>query len=175
MKIKNINKYLSLYSTENFLFNKLGPEIKSRGYLIFDDFYKICMWKSRRPKNLYLKNISSVSRITKLALKEKDEIKRMEILCGLSGVSVPVASAILTVVYPTKYGIIDIRCLEMLNILGERISTNSNINTWIKFISVMRKIAKENNVTPREVDMVLFAMHREKLDNENYKSLYKKY
>jgi thermostable 8-oxoguanine DNA glycosylase len=172
MKLKNIKKYIRLYDIEYTLFNIIGPAVKKRGYLTFYDFYKICMWKTRRAKNRYLKNQNCVEQIAKLAFLEKDENKKMKILCQFDGVSVPVASAILTIVYPEEYGIIDIRCLEMLNTLGFEISKHPNIKTWLKFIKIMRKLAKENEITPRKVDMVLFAMHKEMLDKDNYRSLY---
>ena len=36
------------------------------------------------------------------------------VLCGLTGVNVPVASAILTAIYPSRYTVIDFRALEAL-------------------------------------------------------------
>ena len=32
----------------------------------------------------------------------------------------------------------------------------------------MRKLSDENHITPRELDMALFAMHRERLENEGF-------
>jgi hypothetical protein len=37
----------------------------------------------------------------------------------------------------------------------------------------MRSLAKENKITPRALDMALFAMHRENLEEDNYRNLYK--
>jgi len=36
----------------------------------------------------------------------------------------------------------------------------------------MRKLAKENNVTPREMDKALFAMNRKRLEKQNHRNLY---
>jgi len=176
MKIKlntqYLKKYIKLYNITEFLFRELGPKIRKMGYFTFDDFYAICTWKTRRAKNQYLKNNKNeVERITKLVLAEKSEYQKMKTLCELRGVSIPVASAMLAVVNPSKYGIIDIRCLEMLAELGENLPKSLSIKTWEKFLEIIRKIAKENKITPREVDMALFAMHREKLDNI-YRNLY---
>lgn len=173
--IADIKKYIELYNTEDYLFKKIGPAGKKRGYFTFEEFYKICMWKTRRQKNRYLKNTNRIEDITRNSFGEKDEQKKMEKLCELDGVSVPVASAILTIYDPASYGIIDIRCIEMLNILGYQIPKIPSVKTWLKFISVIREIAKSNAITPREVDMALFAMHQEYLDQNNYRPLYKKY
>lgn len=173
--IVDIKKYIELYSIENCLFNKIGPAGKARGFFSFDEFYKICMWKTRRQKNRYLRNVDKIESTTKNAFFEKDEKKQMEKLCELDGVSVPVVSAILTIYDPARYGIIDIRCIEMLNILGYQMPKIPSVKTWLKYLTVIRELATANGVTPREVDMALFAMHQEHLDKNNYRPLYKKY
>jgi thermostable 8-oxoguanine DNA glycosylase len=174
MIINDLEKYIALYDTERYLFDVVGPKTKKRGYLIFDDFYKICMWKSARQKQRYIKNKQKIGKITKKALIKKDEKEKIKILCdGLEGVGIPTASAILTVVFPQKYAIIDVRCLGVLREkFNIKISKYITVNSWLKYLSLMREISKENNITPRELDMVLFAMHRELLENKDYRNLY---
>lgn len=173
MKIKNIKKYIELYDTEKYLFEVISPRVKKNGYLSFNDFYQICMWKSARPKKRYLNNKKSVEGITKKALLETKEGERIKILCELDGVGIATASAILTIIYPEKYAVIDVRDLEELNkIIKNKIGKTISINTWINYLGEMRKLAKENNATPREIDKALFAMNRESLEKQNYKNLY---
>lgn len=173
MTIKNIKKYIELYDTEKYLFEVISPKVKKNGYLSFNDFYQICMWKSARPKKRYLNNKESVEGITKRALLETDEGRKIKILCELDGVGIATASAILTIIYPEKYAVIDVRDLEELNkIIKNKIGKTISINTWINYLAEMRKLAKENNATPREIDKALFAMNRESLEKQNYKNLY---
>lgn len=173
MKIKEIKKYIELYDTEKYLFKIIGLDIKKKGFLLFEDFYQICMWKSVRPKKRYISNKEQIKETSRRALSEKDESKKIKILCELNGVSIPTASAILTIIYPEKYAVIDIRCLEALNnILKIKIKKTVSVGIWIKYLEIMRNLAKENNVTPREVDMALFAMHKENLEKQNHKNLY---
>lgn len=174
MKIKGIDKYIKLYNIENHLFGFIGPNAKERGFLLFDEFYKICMWKSARQKQRYIKNKDAVEQKTRQAFSEVDECRKVEILCQLDGVSIPTASALLTVVYPEKYGVIDIRCLEMLRKEGCGIGKHPSRNTWLKYLDIMREWARENQVTPREMDMALFAKHQEDLEKEDYRNLYRK-
>ena len=174
MEIKEINKYIGLYDTEKHLFQVVGPSVQVRGYLSFDDFYKICMWKSVRQKNNYIENKNDIEKTSRGAFAEADEARKIEILCELKGVGIPTASAILTVVFPEKYAVIDVRCLEMLKErLGFEVGKSISIKTWLKYLDIMRGLAKENNITPRELDMALFAMHKEKLENEGFRNLYK--
>ncbi len=173
MKIKNIQKYIELYDTEKYLFDVISPKVKKSGYLSFNDFYQICMWKSARPKKRYLNNKESIESVTKRALLETDEGRRIKILCELDGVGIATASAILTIIYPEKYAVIDVRDLEELNkIIKNKIGKTISINTWINYLAEMRKLAIENNATPREIDKALVAMNRESLEKQNYKNVY---
>jgi len=173
MKINNAHQLIDLYHTEKYLFDVVGPQIKKRGFLTFENFYKIGMWKSARQKQNYIQNKDIVEEVTRLAFCEKDEQKKIKILCKLKGVGIPTASAILTIVDPNKYAIIDIRCLQALRrILHVKISERVSLSTWVTYLSVMRNLAEENKMTPRELDMALFAMHRETLDGDGFRNLY---
>lgn len=173
MKISNTKKYLDLYNQEEFLFNIIGPAIRKRGFMKFDEFYQICMWKSARQKPKYLQNKKIIESISKEAFTDKDEVTKIKKLCDLRGVGIPTASAILTIVYPHKYGVIDIRCIEMLKKMGFDINKSINLKNWINYLEIVRNLGTENNLQPREIDKVLFAMHREMLEKNNYKNLYK--
>jgi len=61
----------------------------------------------------------------------------------------------------------------MLNEIGIPIRKTITINRWLEYTKIMRELAVENDVTPRELDMALFAMHKEKLDKQNFSNLYK--
>ncbi|MBI2140295.1 hypothetical protein HYU14_05195 [Candidatus Woesearchaeota archaeon] len=166
MKINKqfILKYSKLYDIENLLFEEIGPIARKRGYLKYDEFIKICMWKTPRPKRLYQRNgPKKVEMQTKLAFSNPNEVGKIRCLTELWGVYIPVASAILTVVFPEKYGIIDTKSINSLKELG--ICTDIGKNSrkdWLKYLNVIRKIAKRNELNVRIVDQFLFAFDREK-------------
>ncbi len=178
MKIKNLKDFIKLYDTERYLFDIVGPKAKKRGYLTFDEFYQICMWKSARQKQKYISknNQKIIENISGRVFKEKGEEKKMKLLCEkLSGVWISTASAILTVIFPEKYAVIDIRCLEILREkFNQKINRGISYKTWLNYLALMRDWAKENNITPRELDMAFFAMHRKNLNRQNFKNLYAK-
>jgi len=176
MIIKNLKKYIALYDVEKYLFEVVGPRTKKVGYMTFDDFYKICIWKSVRQKQRYIKNKTKIKAITKEAFSKQDEKEKIKILCDkLEGVGIPTASAILTVVFPEQYAMIDVRCISIIREkLKIEINKYISVNTWLEYLKVMRKISKKNKITPRELDMAFFAMHKESLEAKNYKNLYKK-
>ena len=171
---KKIEDYLAFYNIENYLFNNIGVKAKKRGFLQFSEFFEICMWKSKRPKQRYLKNKKLVEKITKKAFFETDELNKIKLLCTLEGIGIPTASALLSVVFPKKYPIIDIRCLEQLKYLKYKISKYISEKVWIEYLEIMRNFASQYKKTPREIDKVLFAMHRETLNKKGYPNLYSK-
>ena len=92
------------------LINELKPVLK-RGYFTKDEFMKMGMWKSPRPKQQYLKNSEErIIETSKEVLSTDFEKRKIDLLTRrLRGVSIPVASAILTLIDPQNYGVIDIR------------------------------------------------------------------
>lgn len=175
MKIHNTKKYLDLYNIEDYIFKIIGPRIRKRGFIEFDDFYQICMWKSARQKQNYLKNKNIVKDISRNAFNEKDESLKIKHLLKLKGVGIPTASAILTICFPDKYAVIDVRCIQMLNKIGIKIRKSITINRWFEYLKIIRELAHENNLTPRQIDQILFSMHREILEKNNFKNLYSKF
>lgn len=168
---KNISFYIENFNIEAQLFKK-GVEIKERGYLTKTEFLNICLWKSRRPKKRYnLNEEEDIIEITQLALLEKDEIKKIKLLTSLKGVLIPTASAILSIVNPEDYPIIDKRCVESLNDLKIIKWEIINEKNWLIYLDIIRNLGKEVNLTCREVEKGLFAYNRIKLDSE-YKNLY---
>ncbi len=169
---ENINFYIENFNIEEQLFKK-GIDIKQKGYLTKNEFLNICLWKSRRPKNRYILNSEiEIENITRLALAEKDELLKIEYLTRLKGVLIPTASAILSVVNPQEYPIIDVRCVEALKELKVIEWGLINNNNWLIYLEIIRKLSKELNLTCREVEKGLFAYNRMNLDSE-YKNLYK--
>lgn len=168
---RKIDFYIRNFDTEKLLYQK-GHSWARKGWLSKNEFLSICLWKSRRPKKLLNQNTrTKIKSITKKAFIEPDETKKMKLLTRLSGVSVPTASAILSVVNPKKYPVIDVRCVESLRELDLIDWKSINIVSWIKYLDVIRSISKSKKKTAREVEKGLFAFNRLKLDSE-LKNLY---
>ena len=82
------------------LMRELRPA-RARGYLTREELEKVCRWKSARA--IHLINRNSVARVrtaTRRALTTRSERRRLEALTTLDGVSVAMASAILTLLNP---------------------------------------------------------------------------
>lgn len=168
----NIESYIDFYDIEKHLFLN-GTEWIKKGWLDKSEFLEICLWKSRRPKRLYEQNAETeIKRITQSAFAENDEKYKIEILTSLKGVSIPTASAILSVTNSIEYPIIDVRCVESLTDLKLISWNNINSNSWAEYLRIIRDLAIKHNKSAREVEKGLFAYNRIKLDKQ-FKNLYK--
>ncbi len=150
--------------TWNNLFEEMKV-VKSRGYMTKEEFMQVCMWKSPRPKQKYLSNSEEhIREATKMIFLTNLEEIRAGLLQSLEGVSIPVASAILTLIDPTIYGVIDIRVWQVLYLYGEIKNKPSgqgfNIQDWKEYLSILRKYAYQFQMKVRDIEIILFFHHR---------------
>jgi hypothetical protein len=146
------------------LIRELRPA-RARGYLTREELEKVCRWKSARA--IHLINRNSVVRVrtaTRRALTTRSERRRLEALTTLDGVSVAMASAILTLLNPRRYGVIDIRVWQLLYAVGEVTKKSGgvgfNFNNWYQFLMKLRYFAKQLGVGARDIERSLFFAHQ---------------
>ena len=156
------------------LINRL-KNVKKRGYFTKKEFVEIGMWKSTRPKKHYLKNSErEIISISKKVLSTKFEKRRIELLTNIAGVNIPTASAILTLIDPQNYGIIDIRVWQILYVYGavktKPHGTNFNFKNWYNYLMKIRYYARKFKVSARYVERTLFFAHRNAQIGNLYKS-----
>ena len=87
-----------------------------------------------------------------LACAANTERAAISVLCGLTGVDTPVASAILTWINPERYTVIDFRALEAL---GNE-TNDRTVNFYLCYLSACRRLAKEHGVSLRNLDRALW-------------------
>ncbi|PIO08587.1 hypothetical protein COU59_01240 [Candidatus Pacearchaeota archaeon CG10_big_fil_rev_8_21_14_0_10_34_12] len=143
----------------------LFKDVNKRGFFDKNQFYKVVMWKSPRPKNHYLSNSEEIiDSVSKLVLSSNSEEEKLQLLTSLKGVSIPVASALLTIINPKEYGIIDIRVWQLLNLYDEVKTKPSgmgfNINDYLLYLLILRRYAKQFNVNVRDIERILFFHHK---------------
>lgn len=147
------------------LIAELRPARK-RGYLTPSELEKVCRWKSPRALAYIRRNSPArVRGATRRALATKSEKKRLEALRELNGVSVPMASSILTLLDPKRYGVIDIRVWQLLHAVGTVTQKSKGVGftfaNWYQFLMIIRYLAKEFGVRARDVEWALFLAHQD--------------
>ncbi|MDZ7413367.1 MAG: hypothetical protein ONB15_07515 [candidate division KSB1 bacterium] len=137
-------------------------------YLTAEEFQEILHWKLRgqygRQKQRRKANTEHVIRtVTSAAFSvvhpdENYEIElRVGILCCIRGVGVPVASAILALVFPEKYAVIDFRGWRQ--VFGEERTTFS-ISDYKRYLREVKRLAAELEWPVQEVDLAIWAYDR---------------
>lgn len=129
------------------------------------EFLDMCRWKSPRAiRHCERNSAAAVRRVSRAVLTTRSERRRMELLTGLRGVSVPTASAILTLVDPQRYGVLDIRVWQLLFGLGTVSRRSSGrgfaLGDWLEYLGELRRHARRLGVRARAVELTLFLCHR---------------
>jgi len=139
--------------------------VRRRGAFTRAEFRLMCRWKSPRARLLWEKNSAArIRAVSRAALASRDERARMELLTGLAGVGVPMASAILTLIDPRRYGVLDIRAWQLLfairSVEANRRGQGFTIAQWLDFLAALRTHARRLGVSARMVEYTLFHCHR---------------
>ena len=149
--------YASKYSeTYDNPIEEIKDEAMERGYLTKCDLIKLSDWKTKgRAVHYVLRNCSDdVERITDSSFTNPDEYQRVDDLCGLHGVRLPTASAILHWFHKDPYPIWDFRARESVQL---DITEYGNwFEAWEDYTLFCREVAQTNNVTMRTLDKALW-------------------
>jgi thermostable 8-oxoguanine DNA glycosylase len=135
-----------------------GGKIASGDYSIAN-LKIIIEWKSARIAGLIEQNSDvDVAKALRFATdKRTSERSAIDTLCRLKGVGIPVASAILTMVYPDQYTIIDFRALEALGVKkGE-----DTVEFYIQYLQKCRELAQAIHIDLRTLDRALWQWSKE--------------
>jgi hypothetical protein len=151
------------YSATQKVINELSVA-RERGYLTKPELVKVCRWKSPRAiKHIQRNRADTIKKTTKAAFATRSEQKKLSLLTTLYGVSVPMASSILMLTNPARYGVIDIRVWQLLYEMGT-VKSNADgmgfdFKQWYKYLMIIRFFAKKYKVGARDIERTLFNVH----------------
>jgi hypothetical protein len=139
--------------------------VRARGAFTRGEFVRMCRWKSPRARHLWTSNAAGrIRAVSRAVLATRSERRRMELLTSLRGVGVPIASAILTLIDPRRYGVLDIRAWQLLfalrSVAANRRGQGFTIPQWEQYLGALREHARRLNVTVRTIEYTLFVSHR---------------
>ncbi|HKB25563.1 MAG TPA: hypothetical protein VKG64_10965 [Methylomirabilota bacterium] len=139
--------------------------VKRSGRFTRAEFLAMCRWKSPRAiRHCRRNSAAAIRRVSRAVFATRSERRRMELLTGLHGVSVPTASAILTLVAPRRYGVLDIRAWQLLFGLGrfrrKPAGRGFALRDWLDYLAELRRHARRLGVSARAVELTLFLCHR---------------
>lgn len=139
--------------------------VKAAGRFTRAEFLAMCRWKSPRSRRHYERNTAAaIRRASAAVLATRSERERMARLIALPGVSVATASAILTLVDPRRYGVLDIRCWQLLgsirSVAGNERGRGFTVSQWEQYLGRLRVHARALGVSARTIEHTLFHCHR---------------
>jgi hypothetical protein len=153
--------YLKYYFLEDYLFGEVKDNFQKNGYLLPEEFFCIVIWKANRAKTkiknrLLRKNADlkkAVKSLTGEIFKASDDLTRLDVLLKEWGFQLPMASAILTILFPDRFTIYDIRVSEQLSVKAY------NAKTYFSdFLPKVKDFSKKNNLNLRDADRTLWGM-----------------
>ena len=160
------------WDLETYIFDTIGPAVRTRGSFTIPESPIVGYWKTPRQLSNYRKNEQNdegmtVPDMTGRALsKATVDRERPSALSALTGVRVPVASALLlTVWHPNDFTIIDVWALKTLSVLGESVAGgkfSDHGQPWWEdhyndyLLACKAIVARVKPFTLRDVDRVLW-------------------
>lgn len=159
--------YLKLYDLETYLFEKVSRRFSDLGYLTAFDFFCIVIWKANRSKSIIAKRLlaqeypnldDAVVALTKSLANAVDDKARMKALIEDWGFRLPMASAILTVLYPDSFTVYDWRVCEAIGgffNLHNKTNFDSLWNDYEAFVAAVNK-AEPSEYSLRDKDRWLW-------------------
>jgi hypothetical protein len=105
----------------------------------------IVRWKSERTVHYLIRNSNEeISRALAVAASPDSSTEAaMKALLELHGVDIPVASAILTAIFPERYTVLDFRALEALGY------ARRDVRFYEEYVAFCKRLAESNVVTPQ--------------------------
>lgn len=162
-----VEHYAPLYPVtelEQQILKEDGKTARKKGQLTRKSLLRVGQWKGVAAlSHLEAHSKSDVRFITNLALDEDTPHHfRVQILQILTGVGMPLASAILSAVYPKTFLIMDARAAQTLFKAGLVSSDNpARLHYWDEYVAACKTIAKECDCSLRTVYRSLYAYAQE--------------
>ncbi|MBU1993029.1 hypothetical protein KKG51_05015 [Patescibacteria group bacterium] len=145
--------YKKYYHLEDYLFGEVSKNFHKRKYLLPEEFFCIVIWKSNRAKTKIKKKLLKFGDLkvvikditSQIFLTSKSE-EKLEILLKRWTFSLPMATAILTVLYPNDFTIYDVR---VRNQRGEKEISRAS-HYFNSFLPAVREKGRGKNLRDKD-------------------------
>lgn len=144
---------------------KIGDDVRKRGFVTRQEFLNLCEVKSPRTKTRCASNSADfIGEVTRVALSSTQERLRIQVLTLLDGVAWPTASFLLHFCSVDMYPVLDFRALWSLN---TEQPAAYQFSFWQSYTSYCRTLAVRNCVSMRTLDSALWQYSKENQKQEN--------
>ena len=145
--------YRQYYDLESYLFDVVGPRFRAEGRLGAFDLFSIIIWKANRAKSLLARRLLDVgggtledaaNQLTEGLAGQAEPKERLRYLLVDWGLRLPMASAILTVLFPADFTIHDTRVCDTVggfHTIGDRSEFERLWGEYLAFRTAVEKAA----------------------------------
>jgi thermostable 8-oxoguanine DNA glycosylase len=163
-----LSRLAELYDLERYLFGKVFRRFQRGQALSACDFFAIVTWKANRAKTRVKKGLLDAGKSVRQLMKEVSQadspVDKVEILCNVKGIGIPIASAILSVCYPTRFTVLDYRAwktLEQASVEGIPEHPPRDAQSYLQYCEACRRFADRMGLSLRRLDHALWTRNWE--------------
>ncbi len=149
LKEKRLTDFARYYDLEGYLFQEVSGRYTKDRQLSAFDFFCIVIWKANRSKSKVAKRLlaqghadleSAVNALAKAVTNAKDNKERLRALVEGWGFRLPMASAILTVLFPNDFTVYDIRVCEILGDFKDAQYKTQHEALWSRYSAFVARV-----------------------------------
>lgn len=161
--------YSRYYDLESYLFETVADNFHNRHYLTAEEFFCIIIWKANRAKSKIAKKFEGETSLDEAIKKLSSSIYqapsnkvKLAILMEQYGFYLPMASAILSVLYQDQFSVYDIRVCDMLEqeygtTKYHKINNKIFKNLWPEYEEYLQKVLELSGLDDyRQADKYLW-------------------
>ena len=149
---------------EDYLFGEVRRNFQKRKFLLPDEFFCVVIWKSNRAKTSIKKKLlkfgdlkSTIKTMTGQIYTANGSRERLKILLRDWKFNLPMATAILTVLYPNEFTIKDTRVLSQLKMED----FNGLKKYFEEFLPNVKKSSAQKNLRDKDRELWSKSFHED--------------
>lgn len=163
------SSFLQYYDLEGYLFNTVSTRYTQNKTLKAFDFFCIVIWKANRAKSKIAQRLLAhgdghanlelaVNSLLTAISDAQDNLIRLSILINDWGIRLPMASAILAVLYPEDFTVYDIRVCNVLNDFDDAQHKTNFDELWKRYSAYVVAVRNSapKNLSLRDKDRFLW-------------------
>jgi hypothetical protein len=155
------------YNLERYLLDDVGPAFRASGRINPDDFYAIIIWKANRSKSKEKNRLerlagssfsAAVTQIAAALHAAHEPRRRLEILMSDWKFRLPMASAVLSILYPREFTVYDVRVCGVLGRYEKLANRKFGAGLWLDYNRFIRDVraAAPAGLSLRDADRYLW-------------------
>lgn len=158
---------LKYYDLEKYILTDVRNNFNCNGHLNAFDFFCIIIWKANRAKTKIAQRLikrnpdleQSVLELTSKIFKASNEKSKFEVLYTDYGFRLPMASAILSILYPDSFTVYDVRVCETLTKFQGLDNTGNFDKLWLGYEEFIKSVRAygPTDLSLREKDRLLWS------------------